>query len=418
MSWYRLVFVIVMYISFSHAHGVLKAKELMSVSDDELIITGLLYDEYRAYENARQVYARLFDTTHAEVYLYKEAKASLLGKSHVNESLERLKTWDKEHPTLESKRLLIPLYLTVNKVELAQTEAEYLLEHSAEAMDLELASNPFLYAGDFTRALSLLSKVYEQTLNEVILLRMTEIMDIYTEERKRAITLLESHRRMHAFSTNILAKLVTLYSKEKDVDGLMQTYTALYLEYKDEKILEKVIDTYAYKNDLTGAIAFLEEHKVGDHILYELYKSKRYFDKAIKLIDRKYSEDNDARWLAEKGMLIFEKADDKDDKEMLALVVSNFEKATSMGVDDSIYLNYYGYTLIDKEVDIKKGMQIIKDALVQQPDNTYYLDSLAWGHYKINECGKAYALMKRVVEEEGLEEEEIVTHWNAIQKCK
>ncbi|MEA1880420.1 MAG: hypothetical protein U9N11_07235 [Campylobacterota bacterium] len=418
MSWNRLVLATVICFSFTHTHGVLQAKGLMSISDDELIVTGLLYDEYKSYENARQVYARLFDTTHAEVYLYKEAKASLLGQSHINESLERLKIWDKEHPTLESKRLLIPLYLTVNEISLAQTEAEYLLEHSAEAMDLELASNPFLYAGDFSRALNLLSKVYEQTLNEVILLQMTEIMDVYTQERKRAIALLESHRRMRAFNPNILAMLVTLYSKEKDVDGLMQTYTALYLEYKDEKILEKIIDTYAYKNDLAGAISFLEEHKVGDHILYELYKSKRYFDKAIKLIDRKYSEDNDARWLAEKGMLIFEKADDKDDKEMLALVVSNFEKATSLGVDDSIYLNYYGYTLIDKEVDIKKGIQIIKDALVQQPNNTYYLDSLAWGHYKINECGKAYVLMQRIVEEEGLEEEEISSHWNAIQKCK
>lgn len=418
MSWYRLIFVILIYVSFVHAHGVLKAKEFMSASDDELIVTGLLYDEYRAYENAREVYARLFDTTQAEVYLYKEAKASLLGKSHINESLERLKTWDKAHPTLESKRLLIPLYLAVNKVALAQTEAEYLLERSAEATDLELASNPFLYAGDFTRALNLLSKVYEQTLNETILLRMTEIMDVYTHERKRAIALLETHRRMHASSTNILAELLRLYSKEKDIDGLMQTYKALYLEQKDEKILEKIIDTYAYKNDLTGAIAFLEKYKVGDNILYELYKRQKYFDKAIKLTDRKYREDNDPRWLAEKGMLIYEKADDKNDKKMLALVVSNFEKAISMGVDDSIYLNYYGYTLIDKEIDIKKGMQIIKDALVQQPDNTYYLDSLAWGDYKMNECGKAYKMMKKVVDEEGLKEEEIASHWHAIKKCK
>jgi hypothetical protein len=63
-------------------------------------------------------------------------------------------------------------------------------------------------------------------------------------------------------------------------------------------------------------------------------------------------------------------------------------------------------------------MKIIEDALVQQPNNTYYLDSLAWGYYKKHECKKAYELMKRVVEEEGLEEEEIIEHWNAIRKCK
>lgn len=99
-------------------------------------------------------------------------------------------------------------------------------------------------------------------------------------------------------------------------------------------------------------------------------------------------------------------------------MIAYFDKAFKLGIDDSIYLNYYGYTLIDKEVDVKKGMKIIEDALVQQPENTFYLDSLAWGYYKEGNCKKAYQLMKRVVDEEGLEEPEIVEHWNAIQACK
>ena len=48
---------------------------------------------------------------------------------------------------------------------------------------------------------------------------------------------------------------------------------------------------------------------------------------------------------------------------MISDVLAHFEKAIALGNDDSIYLNYYGYTLIDKEVDIKKGMKIIQDAL-------------------------------------------------------
>lgn len=103
---------------------------------------------------------------------------------------------------------------------------------------------------------------------------------------------------------------------------------------------------------------------------------------------------------------------------MLENVISHFEKAISLGVDDSVYLNYYGYTLIDKGFDVKKGMAIVEDALKQQPDNTFYLDSLAWGYYKQKQCKKAYELMKQVVDTEGLEEKEIIDHWDAIQKCK
>ena len=69
-------------------------------------------------------------------------------------------------------------------------------------------------------------------------------------------------------------------------------------------------------------------------------------------------------------------------------------------------------------MDVAKGMEIIEDALVQQPDNTYYLDSLAWGYYKKRECNKAYQLMKKVVDIEGLKQSEIIEHWDAIKQCK
>ena len=395
------------------------AKGLMVVSDDELIIRGLLYDEYHAYENSRQVYAKLFDATKEGVYLFKEATASLLGSTHIVESINRLKDWDTSHPDmLESKRLLIPLYLTNNQINLAKDQAEYLIERSSTPLDLELASNPFLYSGEFKRALSLLSKVYESTPKENVLLRMADIMDEYTNERKQAIQLLETHRRMNISSNDLLAKLLVLYSKEQDIDGLLETYQALYKQDKDEKVLDKIMDIYAYKRDTVGAIDFLEKYQVRDDILYDLYKSKKMFEKALQMSEKKYKETKDARWIAEKAILTFEKAKDKNNKTMISEVVSLFEKAFKLGVDDSIYLNYYGYTLIDKEVDIHKGIKILKDALVQQPNNTYYLDSLAWGHYKLHECPQAYKLMKRVVDEEGLEEEEIIEHWRAIKQCK
>jgi len=219
-------------------------------------------------------------------------------------------------------------------------------------------------------------------------------------------------------SNQLFFKLLSLYIKENDIDGVLETYKILYEKDKQEKYLQKIIEAYVYKNDMDGAISFLEKHKVGDKTLYELYKSKKYFKKALKLTDKLYKRENDAKWLAEKAVLTFENAVDKNDKKMIDKVVAYFEKAISLGVDDSIYLNYYGYTLIDKEIDIKKGMKIISDALLQQPDNTYYLDSLAWGYYKENSCEKAYDMMKKVVDREGLEEPEIIEHWNFIKKCK
>ena len=417
MSWNRIV--LTLFIVFSFGTVASYAKELMKISEDELIIRALLYDEYKAYENSYQAYKKLYDDTGAEIYLFKEATSSLMSRTHILESITRLKIWDTKNPDrIEVRRLLIPLYLTIRQVKNATIEAEHLLEQSKEPMDLDLASNSFLYSGNFKRALELLTRVYETVPREEILLRMTEIMDEFTGERKKAIQLLETHRRMNIVSNDVYIKLLTLYQKEKNIDGILETYKALYMQDNDQQYLMKIIDAYVYKRDIDGAIVFLEKDQSRNDILYELYKTKKYFSKALALVDELYNEDKNSKWIAEKGVLLFENSEDKNDKKMIEDVISHFEKAIELGNDDSIYLNYYGYTLIDKEVNIKKGIDVIENALIQQPDNIYYLDSLAWGYYKVRDCDKAYKLMKRVVDEEGLEEEEIIEHWDAIRQCK
>jgi len=407
-------------ISLLLLSGILQAKELRIISEDEMIVQGLFFDEYKAYENSRQVFAKLYDDTGAKEYLFREMTSALMAGTHIKQSIDRLKDWDAKNPnTLEVKRLLIPLYLTNRQIKEAKTEAEYLLEVSDKPMDLDLASNPYLYSGDFKKALDLLGQAYEKSSNEDVLLRMTVIMDEYTNERKKAIQLLETHRRMNrVVSDQLYFKLLSLYIKDNNIDGILDTYKVLYENDKQDKYLTKIIEAYAYKSDMDGAIAFLEEKGGSDRILYDLYKSQKYFDKALKLVNKFYSKDHDPKWLAEKAILTFEKAKNKDDKKMIAMVVKYFDKAISEGVDDSLYLNYYGYTLIDKDIDIKKGMKIISDALVQQPDNTYYLDSLAWGYYKEKACKKAYKMMKKVVDMEGLDEPEIAEHWDVIKRCQ
>ena len=395
------------------------SKELQMISEDELIVRGLVYSEYRAYESSRQVFGKLFDMTGEKTYLFREVTSSLLGRTHIPESIDRLKRFDKIHPDmLEVKRLLIPLYLTNQQLGEAKVEAEYLLERSDKPEDFDLASNPYLYSGEFNKALSLLQKAYEKTFNESVLLRMVAIMDEYTGERKRAIQLLETHRRMHLVKSNdVYFKLLTLYVKENDVDGVLSTYQALYENDRNDEYLDKILKAYAFKGDVDGAIAFLEKNQAALKTLFGLYKAKKAYDKALALARKMYKKDEDPKWLAEIAILTYEKAKDKNDKAMIARVVKTFDKALSLGADDSIYLNYYGYTLIDKDIDVKKGMKILENALKQQPDNTYYLDSLAWGYYKEKSCKKAYELMQKVVAQEGLKEPEIAEHWEKIKAC-
>ena len=115
MSWNRIVLPLLVLLTFSTS--VVQAKSLMQISEDELIMRGLLYDEYKAYENSYEVYKKLFDDTGEEVYLFREATASLMSRNHIPESITRLKLWDDKNPgKIEVRRLLIPLYLTIRQV--------------------------------------------------------------------------------------------------------------------------------------------------------------------------------------------------------------------------------------------------------------------------------------------------------------
>jgi len=63
-------------------------------------------------------------------------------------------------------------------------------------------------------------------------------------------------------------------------------------------------------------------------------------------------------------------------------------------------------------------MGYVRRALDKQPDSPFYIDSLAWGHYKQNECVEALRLIKQVESMIGSDEDEVRDHLKAIEKCK
>jgi tetratricopeptide (TPR) repeat protein len=389
------------------------------LSEDEWVIRAIWLEEQKAFVQSGEIYSKLYAATGKKEYLFKEVSSSIYSKTNVRESLNKLKRWSQAHPdNLAGRRLLIALYMHENAYDEAQKVGTYLIKHSDKVSDLELAANPYLFSGNYKKGVELLSKLYQKTKNEMVLLRIVAIMTQYMGESEKAIRLLETHRRMENASPELYKMLIDIYVQQRKLDNILEVYQALYEKEPKEEYLRKIIEIYIYNRDFDGVIKFLETHEGDEDILYEFYKKEKRFEKAKKLAKKFYQESNDPMWLAEQAVLTFEAAEDKNDKEMLEKVVSLFDEAIAKGVDDSIYLNYYGYTLIDKEIDIDKGLEIVGKALEQQPDNSFYLDSMAWGYFKKGECQKAHRIMKQVVDQEGLDEPEIKEHWEKIQECQ
>lgn len=386
-------------------------------NENDLIIQAIWYEMQGDFKKSNYFYNILYDRTGSVEYMFRELTTALYAGVD-SKNVSKLEEWTKTNPNnIQSKRLLMSFYINEKNNKKAKKVGKELISKSGKAIDYELSASPYILSGDYKEAVRLLEKAYTKSYNEDILIKITTILANYIYDIDGAIEHLEKHRAENRCSEKICNQLVEIYTKLQQVEPLMDVYYDLYRETKKDVYAVKIVEGYIYTEDFDKAIIFLKNKYNNDELLYELYLAKKDYSSALDVAERLFVVQKKPKWLAESAMALYESAKNKDDELMLKEVVEKFEKALSAGIKDSVYLNYYGYTLIDKNIDIEKGVEIVKDALKEQPNNSYYLDSLAWGYYKLNLCKEAYIEMKKVVDIEGLDEEDIAQHWISIQKC-
>ena len=385
--------------------------------EDGLIMKAIFYEQEGNFEKSNYYYAKLYDLTGNSEYMFREMRTALyLGKKSKN--IVKLESWVEKNPeNIQAKRILISFYLNEKKYDKAKTLSRLLISQSNNPVDFELAANPYIMTEEYKEAVSLLTQAYNKTMNAEILLKISTILANYIGDIDEAITRLERHRISVSCDERVCLQLAEIYSKQEKIDELLSVYEMLYKKTKKAEYGVKVVEGYIYKKKTDKAILFLEKDYVNNELLYELYLSKKEYSNAQKIAQKNYESGKSAKWLAESAMALYENATNKDDKNMLSQLAKKFDKALSEGARDAVYLNYYGYTLIDKDMDIEKGIRLVKEALLKDDNNTYYLDSLAWGYYKQNRCEAAKIEMKKVVDVEGLKEDDIRDHWTKIEAC-
>jgi tetratricopeptide (TPR) repeat protein len=192
----------------------------------------------------------------------------------------------------------------------------------------------------------------------------------------------------------------------------------LYQKDKNEDIAQKIVQIYSYKREYVKLIDFLEENKIDDELLLQLYVTGKNYDKASKLAYKLYEENSDISYLGQSAIYEYEYKSEKHQlsKKALKNVIKKLTTVVTQG-KDALYMNYLGYILIDHNIDVKKGMRYIREVLKKQPNSGYYLDSLAWGYYKLGECHKARKIMLKVMDLEGGNVPEVLLHMKKINEC-
>lgn len=92
--------------------------------------------------------------------------------------------------------------------------------------------------------------------------------------------------------------------------------------------------------------------------------------------------------------------------------IKEFERLLRLRPDDPAVLNALGYTLADHGRQLPRAERLIRQALVQRPDNAAFLDSLAWVRYRRGDRTGALPLLERAWRLS--REPEIAAHWGEV----
>lgn len=100
----------------------------------------------------------------------------------------------------------------------------------------------------------------------------------------------------------------------------------------------------------------------------------------------------------------------------LARVLTLFDTSVLVA-DEAVFYNYFGYLLIDFDINIELGLNLCLKANQLDGDSTYILDSVAWGYFKLGREEEAKLWFNRVLNDtEFMKTKEAKAHKAAIYR--
>lgn len=77
---------------------------------------------------------------------------------------------------------------------------------------------------------------------------------------------------------------------------------------------------------------------------------------------------------------------------------ADLRRALTLEPDQPMVLNYLGYSMIEKRINLLEAMDMVRKAVELKPNDGYIVDSLGWAHYQLGEYDDAVKELERAVE--------------------
>lgn len=387
--------------------------------EDYYIMYALEMENIRMYEAAKDIYLKLFENTNKYEYLVQHITIATQFQDYeaVKQSIEKYFL-----SNIKEEEILIRLYsfslLKLEDLDKALENALKLTNLYKNSINYELLGAVYASKGKFEQSYLTLQEALKYQVSDTIMQTITNLEFFNLEKKEEAIKSLKEYLPKSDYNFNLSLQLLAFYDtlgQKEEIKNLLKDMFLYYKHSEDEMQLNKTIRFMFQNFEFEELILFLEQNNIEDDLLLELYKRTNHPKKAYSLLNKLYQHSSNSEYLGQQAIIEFELSEDK--KNSLKSVIEKFNMTLETSTNP-IYQNYLAYLLIDYDIDVKRGLVLVKKALEQDPTNIAFIDTLAWGEYKNKNCKEAFKNMKRIVDEIGLEDEEIKLHWEKIKECK
>ena len=385
--------------------------------ENTYIMFALEAENTHNFSSAAKLFMKVYNKTDNVVYLYR-ALSDQLAARDFNQVLKTASYYSSKLKMNNIlKRYKIIALINLKKYKQAKKEALLLVKKTGKNSDYILVSDIYMHQKRYQTALDYLESAYAANHNVKLLDRIATILFVNLQRPRDAIAYLETYVHINGCMDNVCKLLAGFYSNENNVNGMLSTYLRMYNVNPSQKLANDIINIYEYKQNYPQLMLFLQRCHCNNKLLLSLYVYSNMYDKASQIAKSLYNKTDNANYLAQSAMFEYESIKQKATKKQLANIIRELKTAVSYN-PKPIYLNYLGYIMIKHNIELKQGIEYVKQALKKEPDSAYYIDSLALGYYKLHECKKAFMLIEKVKRDIGLQNIEIEHHYENIKSCE
>jgi len=377
-----------------------KAVQGQPESVQSMVALAGLYAKAKRGKDAIPLYRKIIDLTGGNPEIRQQLASALLDAREFSDALDVLTLLEKEGPQEPYTKILM-------------ARAQVGLRRFSEAitnLKSYLSGDP-----NNIEALFYLGNAYGQNSQPAEAAKIFAKLIDETREGPKALQdnlpLFQQHLAISYQDMGESQKAIGLYEEIVKTDPSPRSYSMLINAYRVDRQFDKALSIgkqQLEKNPRDADIALVYARSLADGgkpkegaeildkllqsepanldiylNLSQIYVQAKRFGEAEKVLRRAEERKLDKERVWFQLAAVYEKQKDYDRAESL------FKEILKENPKDGPTLNYIGYMLADRGVRLEEAVRYVEEALVQEPNNPAYLDSLGWAFFKMNDLQKA-----------------------------